>query len=553
MWFGGSVSVMNPPPRPQNSHLVHPGTHGTWVSPEWPTSEQLFSACHGDRRVAVFGPCGVSDAQLHRLAVEEIPDDIAWRWPGSYTVVRLLPEQTTVWTDLGWSWPIYTTTDGDATVWASSALLLASLKGCLPDLEQLRARLQGLTAAEAIVERSYFTGVERVPPGHRLTIDNDGHVHMTSVWKPDVFTGSLTTALRTELDNAVNVRLDAGIPVSSDLSGGFDSTAVTLIAGKRLWTRGDSVLGMTAHPEGVRHGGDLDFAREAGRGRGVHHVWLPMGLEDAPYQRMDTLPPTDEPPPSAVSHAYLTKQLRWSRQRYGRLLHMTGDGGDGLFLTRPAHLIDLARQGMLWQAVKETALWAHVRQSSWSTVIKEALAPSSESLHTRFELRTGNQQATMNALLAAGRTARADGQLARTCGVDLHNPYFDSRLINLCLSVPSRRLPGPARYKPIMAKAMRDLFPANLTGRTTKGDACPDHFGGLRRALPDIRRLMRGHLADLGLLDPEHFDGLLTETAAGIHSQIHPVEAAVSLEAWLCALDRHTPTSWTRHSVGEHI
>src|SRR5699024_10056942 len=154
---------------------------------------------------------------------------------------------------------------------------------------------------------------------------------------------------------------------------------------------------------------------------------------------------TDEPPPSAVSHAYLTKQLRWSRQRYGRLLHMTGDGGDGLFLTRPAHLIDLARQGMLWQAVKETALWAHVRQSSWSTVIKDAREPAAESLHTRFGRRAGNRQAPMSALLAAGRPARADGHLARTCGVDLHNPYFDSRLINLCLSVPSRRLPGPAR------------------------------------------------------------------------------------------------------------
>jgi asparagine synthase (glutamine-hydrolysing) len=501
----------------------------------------------------VFGPCGASDEQLRRLAFDDVPDDIAWRWPGSYTVVRLLPGQTTVWTDLGWSWPIYTVDDGDSTVWASSSLLLASLKGCLPDLDQLRARLQGPKSAEAAIERSYFTGVSRVPPGHRLTIGNDGHTRVTTVWKPASFKGSPSAALRAELESAVEVRLSAGVPVSSDLSGGFDSTALTLIAGERLQARGDSVLGVTTHPNGVRHGGDLDFAHEAGRGRGVHHVWLPMGPGEAPYQRMDELPSTDEPPPSAVSHAYLTKQLRWSRQTHGRELHMTGDGGDGLLLTRPAHLIDLARHGMLGRAIRETALWAHVRQSSWREVITEATTPPDGALHQKFELRTRNQRATVDALLTAGRTARADGQLARTCGVNLHNPYFDSRLVDLCLSMPPRQLPGPARYKPIMATAMRDLFPARLTERATKGDACPDHFGGLRRALPDIRRLMRGHVADLGLLDPKRFDRLLGETAAGIRSELYPVEAAVSLEAWLCALDRHTPVSWTRHVVGEHV
>ncbi|MFL1380572.1 albusnodin/ikarugamycin family macrolactam cyclase [Nocardiopsis protaetiae] len=546
MWFGGGTGTGLPLLRPRDSLLVHHGK-GTqiWTDRDHPPG-QLRVARHGPRRIAVFGPCGATEEQLSRLASHPVPDDVAWRWPGSYTVVLLEPGRTTVWTDLGWAWPLYTTVRDDMTLWSSSALLLASLQGMRPNTEQMWDRLLGPHDSEADDTRSYFYGVRRVPPGHRITVHANGGVEEHPVWHPEPPDHELSRILRAELEGSVATRVATDAPMSADLSGGFDSTALALIAGRRLRDLGRDVLAVTTHPAGVETGGDLDFAREAGRAPGVHHVWLPMGPGDAPYQRMDSLPATDEPPPSAVSHAYLTGQLDRMRDM-GRRLHITGDGGDGLLLTRPAHLLDLLRYGGLRRALPELALWAHVRRTSWWGVLQSARPTfKGTTPATRFPGLTRNQRETMDALLIAGRTARADCRLARVHGVDLHNPYFDSRLVHLMSSVPPDRLPGPARYKPLMAEAMADVFPPALAARTTKGDACPDHYGGLRRALTELERLLDGHLAGLGLLDPDRFRGTLHATAAGLRPGLYPVEAAVSLEAWLRALTRHRPVPWVR-------
>lgn len=553
MWFGGTASPSCPSLRPSQARFLTSGSPTLWASNDWPFRE-LRTVRHRERRISVFGPCGATDAQLAEIALAGVPNDVAQLWPGSYTLVCQEPERTTLWTDLGWAWPIYVHTTRTGTLWASSSLLLASRTGYAPDLEQLRARLRDPVSAEAVVERSYFTDVTRVPPRHRLTIDQNGSTRVERMWKPELqHRSDLSAVLRAELEAAVSTRLTGGRPLSCDLSGGFDSTALALIAGEHLYESGRSILGVTVHPAGTTHGGDLDYAREAGLRRGIHHEWVPLREEDAPYQRMGALTAADEPPPSAVSHTYLTKQLRWSSREHGRTLHVTGDGGDGLLLTRTAHLADLARRGHPWRAVKEAALWAHTRRTSWWSVAKGSVQPPRGTLHQRFPLTTGNQREFVDAVMVAGRTARADSQLAHTCGVHLHNPYFDSRLVALCLSMPPENLPGPARYKPLMAGAMRDLFPSRLSRRTTKGDACADHFGGLRRALPEIRRLMRGHLEGSGLLEADRFDSILHETAAGMRADLYPVEAAVSAEAWLRALARSPSTPWTQEPMGERV
>ncbi|MFB8765472.1 albusnodin/ikarugamycin family macrolactam cyclase [Nocardiopsis alba] len=553
MWFGGTAGPSCPFLRPGQARLLTPDSPTLWVGNDWPHREIRTVGYH-ERRISVFGPCGATDAQLAEIAAAGVPDDVARHWAGSYTLVCQEPGRTRVWTDLGWAWPIYVHTTRTATLWASSSLLLASRTGYAPNLEQLQARLHDPADAEVEVERSYFADIVRIPPGHRLTIDRNGATRVERMWKPELrHRNGLAAVLRAELEAAVDTRLTGGVPISCDLSGGFDSTALALIAGEHLHGSERSVLGVTVHPAGITRGGDLDYARDAGLGRGIHHEWLPLGVEDAPYQGMGALTAADEPPPSAVSHAYLTRQLRWSSRRHDRSLHLTGDGGDGLLLTRTAHLADLVRSGRPWHAVKEAALWAHTRRTSWWRVAQESGKPHQGTLHQRFPLSTGNQREFVDAVLVAGRTARADGQLAQACGVHIHNPYFDSRLVDLCLSIPPEDLPGPARYKPLMAEAMYDLFPPRLAERTTKGDACPDHFGGLRRALPDLRHLIRGRLEELELLDPERFDRVLEETAAGIRSDLYPVEAAVSMEAWLRALTRHPSTTWTSAPVGEHV
>ncbi|TDQ45390.1 albusnodin/ikarugamycin family macrolactam cyclase [Actinorugispora endophytica] len=560
MWFGGSGGPRAGWRRPVSSRPVWPDSAGFWDSGDWPRHERK-TVERGGVRVAVFGPCGVSRNELEALAASDAPDDMAWRWPGSYTVVRLDHEGTTIWTDLGWAQPVYILTTRGVTTWASSSLLLASLNGHRPDLSQITDRLIDPDLSESAARRSWFAGVERLPPGHRVTLARDGTVGVGRVWVPRHKHGLDHPALlRTELDAAVRLRVDTADAPSTDFSGGFDSTALGLIAAEHLYPRRRRIIASTVHPSGVTSGGDLDYAREAGWHPGLHHVWLPLGDEHAPYQELDRVPATDEPAPTTVSHAYFSAQLHWLAREHGCDLHMTGDGGDGLLLTQVGYLADLARAGKAVRAVRETALWAHVRKKSWFDVLgsirkssspqegrpwvnkvaREQEAPVAEL----FEPCTRSQRSVISAVLPAGRTARSDAQIAERCGIGLHNPYFDSRIIDTCLAVPTRELPGPARYKPLMAEAMAGLFPPRLARRTTKGDASADHYGGLRKALPRITDMLDGHLAALGLIDVPRLRRVVADTAAGLSSDLYPVESAVAVETWLRALTARPTTTW---------
>ncbi|MGH3830724.1 MAG: asparagine synthase-related protein [Pseudonocardiaceae bacterium] len=143
-----------------------------------------------------------------------------------------------------------------------------------------------------------------------------------------------------------------------------------------------------------------------------------------------------------------------------------------------------------------------------------------------------------------GRTARADIQIAETAGVPLHNPFLDSQLIDTCLSVPLAERPGPAEYKPIMRRALDDLFPPPLTQRMSKGDMTPDYYQELRANLAAVDGLVDGRLADLGLANAARLRRTIALAAAGVPAAYATLETAVSAEVWLRAIDAAPTVPW---------
>jgi asparagine synthase (glutamine-hydrolysing) len=135
--------------------------------------------------VAVFGPCGVTPAGLSRLAACGVPDDVAWKWPGSYTVAEITASGITIWTDLGAAWPVYVTAADGGLYWSSSSRALAGLGGAQPDPGWLAARLLAPSVPALLETCSPFTGIRRVPAGHRATLPADGGaVRWHPVWEP---------------------------------------------------------------------------------------------------------------------------------------------------------------------------------------------------------------------------------------------------------------------------------------------------------------------------------------------------------------------------------
>ena len=139
-WFGGFIGPTSAPREPVGARPACPESPRLWLVGSWHGHEiQLGRARRG--AVAVIGSCGASPHDLTTMASRGALNDVVLRWPGCYVVVEVTDAATTIWTDVGGAWPIYTVSADGGTYWASSSRALAGLTGAHPDLDRLAAWL----------------------------------------------------------------------------------------------------------------------------------------------------------------------------------------------------------------------------------------------------------------------------------------------------------------------------------------------------------------------------------------------------------------------------
>lgn len=236
-WFGGRIGRGDGVVAvPEAARLLTGGRHPIWAVGLWPATE-VKTAVAGDRQVAVFGPCAATENDLHRLAGAGVTDAVLTAFAGSYTVVESTSTGTTVFTDPGHVQPIYVAATPAGTLWGSSALALAALTGATPDLGWLATLLLHPDRPRLLAGRSAFTGVHAIPPGSCLALAPSARPRTRTAWRPDPPEADLVEGairVRTALEGAVAVRIDASRQPSADCSGGLDSTSLTLLAAARL-------------------------------------------------------------------------------------------------------------------------------------------------------------------------------------------------------------------------------------------------------------------------------------------------------------------------------
>ncbi|GAU70654.1 hypothetical protein SSP35_21_00490 [Streptomyces sp. NBRC 110611] len=357
------------------------------------------------------------------------------------------------------------------------------------------------------------------------------------------------------LTAGVRARVETAAAVSTDLAG-MDSTTVTLIAAQH-----GPVTGITVHPDGITEGGDMAYAR-ALTTSGLRRVSFPLRAEHLPFTpAADRLPATDEPAPSAVVWAMLSAQLH-TAMLDGSVCHLTGDGGDNLFLAPPAHLADLARRGRLLKVAADAQAWAHLRKISPWPVLKFALRGEAARLARPWLARppwvtTTAAAGAVNAaagndadavlvadVRGAARLASADVQLADALGIELHNPYFDGALLDAVVSVPSWRRFSVRRYKPMLVDSIGDLLPEEHRQRDTKGVFAADFHHGVRANLSRVLALADARLAGMGLIDPAPLRAAVHGVALGADTIWPSLLTVMSAEMWLEAVETAPATSW---------
>ncbi|MGW0712340.1 albusnodin/ikarugamycin family macrolactam cyclase [Streptomyces sp. NPDC002643] len=522
-----------------------------WIVGDWGhglvgTAEQRGA------RIAVFGPCSATASEInHALASTDLAAAVR-SWAGSFTVVRAGDGGSVeVLADAAGACPLYTVNAPGGLVWGSSSLALSPLTGGRVDTAWLASLLREKNAPAS--GHSAWSGVAPIPAGCRLTMSPDGETSLSEWWT--LVKRPLEDALqelRVALSEGVRARAE-GVQVTSDLAG-MDSTTVALLA-----ARYGPVTGVTLHPSGVTQGGDLQYARALDVPR-LNRTYFPLEDRHLPFSATDEpLPATDEPAPSTGVWAMFSAQLRMMAAS-GSARHLTGDGGDNLFLLAPAHLPQLARNGHWLRLVADATDWARLRKQSLLPLISQAFRGEANRIGRAVRprpawLRTpvpdpapvgGDADTVLVASIRnVARAVQADSQLADSVGIELHNPYFDAAVLQAVVSAPAAERFSARRYKPLLADAFADVIPEAHRQRAAKGLFAGDFHRGLRINLRRVLGLADGRLAAMGIIDPAPLRATLHAAALGAQTVWPPVLCALATEMWLEAIDNMAVTEWS--------
>ncbi|MFT5686803.1 MAG: asparagine synthase (glutamine-hydrolyzing) [Myxococcota bacterium] len=204
--------------------------------------------------------------------------------------------------------------------WDEGALMALMLTGMLP---------QG---------RTLFSGIEEVPPGHRLIADHR-QSRVQRWWQPVLSEPGDTTdhcdAIRAALEDAVTVRLAADRPIAVALSGGIDSSLVLAIAARKAPVMSFSV-GFPGDDSS-----ELSQAAAFAEHLSVPHHALNLSEASLADHYASTVRAVESP--LVNTHAVARSLLARAVRAESRVVLLTGDGGDELFGGYPHFLQDALR------------------------------------------------------------------------------------------------------------------------------------------------------------------------------------------------------------------
>ncbi|MGH3569413.1 MAG: asparagine synthase-related protein [Pseudonocardia sp.] len=533
----------------------------------------------------VIGSCSIDTAQLSsRLAgvhaVSDL-DRLAGELNGSFHLIAFAAGDIRVQGSVSTVRQVSYATAGGVTVAADNAHVLGSLIGATIDDGALALRMAYPQLHYPLEDQSFWREVQNLPADSYLVVDHEGRAWVRRWWLPPEPTLPLAEGarvVRQALIDTVAVRTADGGFLSADLSGGMDSTSLCFLA-----TLKTANLLTVRRVEADPGSDDSLWAVRAGaRLSDAEH--LVFAHDDAPmiYADADSAEQFDEPYRWARSrgrHRHLIELL----VERGCQQHLIGHGGDELFGTFPSYLHTLARahpriatrhirgfQALRRWSWRDTmhALADRSTFADWLAASADQLdAPAPASTTPRFGwgwparmptwatpvaieavrdlfrraaaatpaplANSRAQHEVVQHVRTCGRAARQIAAMASNAGTQVTAPYLDDRVIEAALAVRPHERMSPWRYKPLLAAAMHGIVPAEVLGRTTKGDFTADVYRGLKQNRAGLLELFADSvLARIGLIDAD----VLRRTIIGLHptfATLIPLEQTVACEAWL--------------------
>lgn len=387
------------------------------------------------------------------------------------------------------------------------------------------------------LSRTYFRGISRLPPGHRLAASPEG-LATESHWRPGLEEvrsyrdeQAYFDRFRELLKRAVHARLDTDFPVGCHLSGGLDSGSIVALAGvlareaPATLPRVETLSACYRQPACDETEAILAMARASG---------LPnhrFDAEDRPLlEDLEEMFWRTDGPFADVGQGTFLETVRVMKGLGARTLLM-GFGGDEL-LDEGHYLYDLAKRLRWARVLGDVREIRRLDASHWSAArilreclrhalperIKEAarfLRPSRPwDPGPPFQPEFVSAFRSLPAVAASGPDAFASRVQWMTWrdlthplnthlmefydakgaweGHEVGLPFFDRPLAEFVLSLPFEvRVAGP-KWKALVRRGLADLLPPEVV-RQRKKIALNDYvLACFRREAPALRARLAG-------------------------------------------------------------
>ncbi|MDQ4071216.1 MAG: asparagine synthase (glutamine-hydrolyzing) [Actinomycetota bacterium] len=476
--------------------------------------------------------------------------------------------------------PLYYWTDGRRLAFGSEikAVLAHPLVPRELDQEAVPAYL---TFGYVPTPRSFFVGIESVPPGHVLTVDLNGNVRLDRYWEPQVPGVGGVTPLDISLDEAagevrrlltaaVERRLVSDVPLGAFLSGGIDSSAVV---GAMATVSPRPVRTFTIGFEDKEGFDERPYARMVAERFATDHV--EFVVQPDAINLVERLVWHHDQPfgDSSAIPTFLLSELT----RRHVTVALCGDGGDELFAgyQRFAAALALVRYQAV-PAVARRALTGAVGLlppdtlggragrakrflarseldiadafRSWVSYVPvewrdRILGPSSDwaiaDYREKWARSAGGDlldrllDVTLRTYLLDDLLPKVD-RMAMAHALEVRSPLLDRQLVEFALRLPrSARLRGTVR-KRVLKRAVQDLLPEGLLHRPKRGFAVPLD----RWFRSDLRSYYEGTVGSPSArlrshVRPDALDALWAEHQAGTANHRDTLWTLLTLEVFL--------------------
>jgi len=572
---------------------------------QWPSGE--FTQHHyQDSTLLVIGYCLLSPARQAAEFIATVDtstsamDDnvsVIADWPGAYSAVLLHRGSIAAYADLSGQFPLYYSRRDCEILVGSEPRALAARHERGYDPVTIAAHIACAAVLPLWWGRSPYSGIARLEGGGVLRAEAPHSVNVDWDRRPLPVPGRTmsegASSLRTALLNAVLARCkdQAGSVVSSDFSGGLDSTSIAFLA---AGASGRPVSSVCYHQPLAPA---ADLANAIGLARHESGVRLLVATGSKETLPFSALPDGSrgkqqgEPAAQALSSRAASVRLAVAASS-GARLHLTGEGGDAVLAAAPSYLCALARTRDVPTLLRHCREYARLRYASSTAIAGKALRlartrparalallareleqptgrpagwasqvawwpPSGEAATwltprirrelagvagdpgTVRDIPDGTGAADLAALAdlrRSGDASRYLRQLGASLRLAVHAPFLDADVIRAGLGVPAQNRADPWVYKPLLRAAMAGLVPANVFSRQTKGDYSAEDYRGARESAGALRALLREScLADMGVLEPGALDDVLDRMIAGVSVPLGQVNMVLATETWLRA------------------